>query len=69
LLFHTGSNSINRNKTNRRDDFPAPVRPHTPIFSCAFIAKETSVNTNGRPGRYLNKLNNNNNNNNNNDNE
>ncbi|KAK2961114.1 hypothetical protein BLNAU_3882 [Blattamonas nauphoetae] len=36
-----GSSSTSRNRTNRSDDFPAPVRPHTPIVSPPVMSKFT----------------------------
>ncbi len=34
-------------------DFPAPVRPTTPIFSPALIVKVSFFRTEGSPGLYL----------------
>ena len=34
-------------------DFPAPVRPTTPIFSPGFIVKVSFLSTDGSPGLYL----------------
>lgn len=53
IYIYTGSNSINLNKAKRREDFPAPVRPQTPIFSPPFNLNDTFWSTKGNPGLYL----------------
>jgi hypothetical protein len=45
--------SIIRNKASVRLDFPAPVRPTTPIFSCGLIERLMSLSTRSSPSRYL----------------
>jgi hypothetical protein len=45
-----------RNKPKVREDFPLPVLPTTPIFSCLLIEKEIALITSGRSSLYLNVI-------------
>ena len=45
--------SIIRNKANVTDDFPAPVLPTMPTFSCGWIEAFNCLTTRSRVGRYL----------------
>ncbi|KAH3670506.1 hypothetical protein OGAPHI_001021 [Ogataea philodendri] len=53
MVMLPSSRSTNLKKLVIMVDFPAPVRPTTPIFSPAFTWKETSSITLGRSGAYL----------------
>lgn len=50
ILPAVGSMILNNAKV--RDDFPAPVRPTTPIFSLALMSSVMSLSTGSRPSRY-----------------
>mmetsp|Transcript_6058 Transcript_6058/g.27151 ORF Transcript_6058/g.27151 Transcript_6058/m.27151 type:complete len:320 (+) Transcript_6058:842-1801(+) len=45
--------STTRKSATKREDFPLPVRPHTPSFSPAIAVNVRSLSTKGKPGRYL----------------
>lgn len=46
-------NSKIRSKPKVREDFPLPVLPTTPIFSCLLIEKEIALITSGKSSLYL----------------